>query len=63
MLSPVGISSAAVGSSMISQIMLSEGAYCAVCYTNWSPRAELWEWIVELGLDWDRKWQVGIQIN
>lgn len=55
MVSPVGISSAAIGYNVISQIILAEQAYCAVRYINWSPRAELQDWILEMCLDWDRK--------
>jgi len=36
---PVGISSAATGSNVISQIILAEGT--VLCYANWSQRAEL----------------------
>lgn len=56
MVSPVGISSAAIGNNVIFQIILAEQAYCAVRYTNWSPREELHDWILEMCLDWDRKW-------
>lgn len=56
MVSPVGISSAAIGNNVISQIILAEETYCAVRYTNWSPRVELQDWILEMCLDWDRKW-------
>lgn len=41
MMSPVDISSAAIQSNLISQIILAEGAHCAVHYTDWSPTTEL----------------------